>query len=267
MGQPDFELTQTQIDGFHNDQILSIDRLTDDEDVAHIRDIYDRLIESKAGWDTGDQYDLGGLDDKDQEPRLTQLLWPSKYAPELEDCRLLSNATRLTKQLFGEQARCFIFHFIYKAPLTGVATPWHQDASYWPIDADYQAISIWVPLQDVGMENGCMQFVPGSHELGILPHQSIDNDPRIHGNELAPAAMKHVRDPVVCPLSAGGATIHGPRVLHYTAPNRSTVRRRAVILLGEVPHETDKNARFYPWMEEKRTLREKRQKKHLADQS
>ena len=121
MSQQEFELTQAQIDRFRREQYMSIDRLTDDEDVSRIRDIYDRLIDSKAGWDSGDQYDLGGLDERDKEPELTQLVWPSKYAPELDDCRLLANATRMTKQLFGDESRCFIFHFIYKAPLTGAA--------------------------------------------------------------------------------------------------------------------------------------------------
>lgn len=264
MRAPTFELSEEQIARFHRQQYLGIDRITDDADITRLRIIYDDLIGRKAGWDSGDHYDLGGLDDLDKQPVLPQLVWPTKYAPELDESQLLVNGTRITKQLFGDKARCFIFHFIYKPPQIGAATPWHQDASYWPIDADYQAITIWVPLQDVTPESGCMQFVPGSQDLGVLPHRSINNDPRIHGNELTPEALSHVKDAVKCPLQAGGATIHGPRILHHTAANRTDVQRRALILLGEIPHEESGDERYYPWMEEKRTLREERHQSQAA---
>ncbi len=50
--------------------------------------------------------------------------------------------------------------------------------------------------------------------------------------------------------------MHGPRILHYTGPNTTAHPRRAIILLGEIPHETNENDVYYPWMVEKRTLRE-----------
>lgn len=35
---------------------------------------------------------------------------------------------------------------------------------------------------------------------------------------------------VACPLPAGGMTIHQPKTLHYTGPNRTNTPRRAYIL-------------------------------------
>src|SRR5207249_3729848 len=94
-------------------------------------------------------------------------------------------------------------------------------------------LSIWVPLQEATQENGCMQFVPRSHESReIWRHQSVNNDPRIHALELHSSELHRVKDIVVCPLTAGGATVHGAYTLHYTAPNRSEIPRRALILGG-----------------------------------
>ena len=39
--------------------------------------------------------------------------------------------------------------------------------------------AIWIPLQAATLENGCMQFVPGTHRQEVLPHHLIGNDPRI----------------------------------------------------------------------------------------
>ena len=38
---------------------------------------------------------------------------------------------------------------------------------------DKRAISFWVALQDVDVDNGCMWFVPGSHKLPIRKHYKV----------------------------------------------------------------------------------------------
>ena len=49
---------------------------------------------------------------------------------------------------------------------------------------DYNSISIWIPLQDATVENGCMWFIPGSHTQEVVPHHTINHDPRVHGLEM-----------------------------------------------------------------------------------
>ena len=48
-----------------------------------------------------------------------------------------------------------------------------------------------------------MQFIAGSHQLEIAKHQSINNDPRIHGLELAPDAGVDTSNATICPLRGG----------------------------------------------------------------
>ena len=83
-------------------------------------------------------------------------------------------------------------------------------------------------LQPSSLENGCMEFMPGSHKNEVFPHQSIDNDPRIHRLELAVEIVNSRK--FACPLPADGATMHHCRTLHYTGPNRLAEPRRALIL-------------------------------------
>jgi hypothetical protein len=103
-----------------------------------------------------------------------------------------------------------------------------------------------------------MQFIAGSQKNEVLPHHSINHDPRVHGLEMdnPPPQDKAV----VCPLNEGGCTIHSNRTFHYTSPNRSTIPRRAYILLfGVTPTKLDHPRRF-PWLEAKQTLRQDRAK-------
>lgn len=253
-------LTKDQIDYFHHEGFLSTDKLTDQEDIAFLLQTYDRIFSEQAGRESGDQFDLAGTDEDGETAFLPQILDPSKYAPEINQSQLLINTTSIAKQLLGKEAICSFAHAILKPAKIGAETPWHQDAAYLDPNLVYRAISIWVPLQGVTEENGCMQFVPGSHKKDVLSHQSINNDPHIHGLELIPEEMKNVHDVNSCPLPACGTTIHDFYMLHHTPPNRSNIPRRALILNATIPASTRSKPRKFHWMDEKKTAREKRAK-------
>jgi ectoine hydroxylase-related dioxygenase (phytanoyl-CoA dioxygenase family) len=260
MAQVMDELTKEQRDFFARRGYLAIPRLTTDEDVAVLRQAYDRIFSERRGRERGDQFDLAGTDEEGAREALPQILNPAKYAPEMNDSLLLRNGAHVARQLLGPDATCEIAHAIFKPAGFGAETPWHQDAAYWNPEYQYLAISIWVPLQPATEENGCMEFIPGSHTLDVLRHRSINNDPRIHGLELHPEGAVHLRDAVRCPLPAGGATFHGPYMLHHTGPNRSQIPRRALILNASLAPEKRSIPLRFPWLEEKTTAREARAK-------
>jgi ectoine hydroxylase-related dioxygenase (phytanoyl-CoA dioxygenase family) len=266
MTRPTFRLSQDQVAFFKREGYLSVDHLTTDDDVAKLRASYDRIFQQRAGREEGNQFDLAGTDEEGKEAALPQILDPAKYAPEMNDSLLLANATQLVRDLFGPEATCAIAHAIFKPARKGAATPWHQDAAYWNPMEDYpNTVSIWVPLQQATVENGCMQFVPRSHQAReIWRHQSVNNDPRIHALELHPTETGRVGGAVACPMPAGGCTVHGGYTLHYTAPNTSDIPRRALILLGGLPPVKRSTPRENPWTQAKKTAREERAKAFAA---
>ncbi len=250
-----FTLTAEQIAFFNREGYLAVDGLTTLDDVAALRVSYDRIFEQQAGREEGNQFDLAGTDEDGKKAALPQILNPSKYAPEMNDSLLLRNANALVQQLFGKDAKVGIAHAILKPARSPASTPWHQDAAYWSPDYDYEAqISIWVPLQDTPVEMGCMQFVPRSHvDREIWRHQHINNDPRIHGLELHQSEFSHIQGIAVCPLKAGGATLHGGYALHYTSPNQSDTPRRALILMGGLPATKRSAPRVLSWQQQEQS--------------
>lgn len=246
------ELTHEQIEFFHREGYLSLPAITTTYEVAQLCNIYDHLFEIKAGRDQGDHLDLTTTDEDDGEPALPQILNPSKYAPTLTDTLLRANAEAIARQLLGSDATFRFDHAIRKPARSGAATPWHQDEAYSDPAMAYNEISIWIPLQEATLENGCMWFVPRSHTDDVLTHHPIGNDPRIVGLEVdAPAAL--MANAVACPLPPGGATIHHCKTLHYTGPNGSSEPRRAYILaFGALPRKLDAPRRFI-WLEQQHT--------------
>ncbi len=258
MPTPAIALSAEQVEQFRAEGYLALPVLTDQDDIARLRDSYDRIFNDLAGRDRGDQFDLAGTDEEGKRQSLPQILHPAQYAPEMNESALLVNAAHVAKQLLGPDATCEFAHAIFKPAGYGAETPWHQDAAYWSPELLYTSISIWVPLQEATPENGCMEFIPLSHTLDVLRHQSINNDPRIHGLELHPDDRHHVARIATCPLPPGGATVHGPYMLHHTGPNRSQIPRRALILNAALPSRERTSPLRFPWQEVWQTARETR---------
>jgi ectoine hydroxylase-related dioxygenase (phytanoyl-CoA dioxygenase family) len=255
--EPTVSLTQRQVDSYHANGFLALDVITTPEEVAWMRGIYDRLFASRAGRDEGNQFDLGGSDEEGKTAVLPQILQPSKYAPELKEGLFRVNALHVAKQLLGPDAIAMGEHAIFKPPRYGAETPWHQDEAYWGEQMQYNSFSMWIPLQEATLENGCMQFIPGSHRSDVVPHHSIGHDVRVHGLE-----MDEPPDPsksVACPIPAGGCTIHHNRTMHYAGPNRSDIPRRALIIgFGLKPVAHPGPPRNFYWNKMKQTAREER---------
>ena len=250
-------LERWQIEFFHANGFLAMGKVTTDEELARMRRAYDEIFARRAGRDEGMHLDLGGPDQDVEDITLEQILNPGKYHEDLRDTLYAANVRAIAKQVFGEEADGGRGgHAIYKHS-GGMATPWHQDEAYWNPDMEYCSFSAWMPLQDVTVEGGCMQFIPGSHRLPrILPHRHIGDDPRVHGLELEPGAYD-CGDAVACPLPAGGVTLHLNNTLHYCGPNRTDVPRRALILGGGLPAQKRSEPRAFPWQDVTDTVSQK----------
>ena len=240
-GALEVTLSQEQIDRCHERGFLRLEAITTQEEVTRLQGVYDRLFEPGALVSEKDRLELAG--DADAPPALPQIVNPDHYAPELRETVAHANARRIAAQLLGDEVGSAGMHAIRKPARDGAATPWHQDEAYWDPAYEHRGLSIWIPLQPATLENGCMQFVPGSHHLGVQPHQLINPDS--HGLELQ--SLELVEEAVACPLPPGGATIHFSRTLHYAGPNTSTEPRRALIMGVSAPPTPLPEPRHMPW--------------------
>lgn len=253
-------LAHHEVESFHHNGFLSLPAITTADELAWLREVYDRLFDERVGWDDGAQFDLGG-DESDDKLRIPQLISPSKYVPELLDTEFHRNAASIARQVFGDDLADdgseFSDHMIFKAPHSDAETPWHQDQAYHDPSQFFRNINFWMPLDDASLDNGCMQFVPQSHTWDVLEHRPIGGDARVHGLEVVDGQRFHERS-VACPIPAGGATMHAAYMLHYTGPNRTDQPRRAYILVFRAVTTEREEPIDAPWQQARETAGDKR---------
>jgi ectoine hydroxylase-related dioxygenase (phytanoyl-CoA dioxygenase family) len=251
-------VTEEQRLALRRDGFLLVKGLCSDEEIAPLRALFDRMFSERRGWDAGDLFDMIGLDSPEQELALPQIVRPSLYEPLLRQSKLASSARSIAEQILGPKLENDLEHAISKPPFSGAATPWHQDDAFHRKGSGVlESISIWMPLQDVTVESGCMQYIRGSNLGPLYPHRSPRNDPRIHGLETI--SLPDLTNCVAVPMRAGDAVIHLSRTLHSAGVNTSDQPRRAYVLGYSVKTRRNRPLmRDYPWNLEKHTAREQR---------
>ena len=128
----------------------------------------------------------------------------------------------------------------------GGVVAWHQDYSYWTRTEPMAHLTCWTGLDRATQENGCMNYVPGSHEWDLLPLTDLaDNMEAIQ--DVLSEEQEAQFDPVPVELEAGEATFHHPLLVHGSYENRSNRPRRGVVL--NVFHDGVRSATDEPLLE------------------
>jgi len=116
---------------------------------------------------------------------------------------------------------CFRAMFMNKPANRGTFLPWHQDRWNY-LDRDPE-LTVWIALDPATVANGCVQYVPRSHKVGLI------NPEHPSGFLTEEQAAKWApKEKVAClELEAGDAALLHNRLLHASDVNRSGQSRRA----------------------------------------
>lgn len=108
------------------------------------------------------------------------------------------------------------------------AVPWHQDKSYWPDANANPVITVWIPLVDANLENGCLHIKPRTHKQRVLKwhHETYTGT----GYTALKETQLGKRPTIELVVKAGAAILFNDRVLHMSTPNLSETVRWSVDL-------------------------------------
>jgi ectoine hydroxylase-related dioxygenase (phytanoyl-CoA dioxygenase family) len=245
------QLTQAQIDQYHNDGFLLLPSLLDDSDLAPVRDEVDGIVDevARALFDAGritDLHENAGfgerltLLERDQPGTAVMVHVRGILGPALaalwSDERLLD----IAEQLIGPRvAGHTVWNLRSKTPSNALTTvPWHQDCAYLgPDSQDTLQVTAWIPLVDATHEMGCLQVIRGGHRQGTFRHVkecSSGGDSRSWYLDI-PNSELPAGEVVTCEVPAGGVLLLNQTIPHRSTENNSDQIRWSVDLRWQDP--------------------------------
>src|SRR6187399_905227 len=134
-------------------------------------------------------------------------------------------------QLLGNvPVRFWHDQLFWKPAKKGGVVAWHQDYSYWTRTKPVAHLTCWCGLDDSTKENGCLQYIAGSHRWGLLPKTVLAGDIAGIKAYLNDEQKKQFEHPLHAEVKAGEAIFHHPLTLHGSGENKSDKPRRAFVI-------------------------------------
>lgn len=224
------ELSKDQIEFYRENGYIIIEDFLDSVEVQHWRQSVEEALRERNGQKIPGKIVKVGEDDGinsdadyfknvfDQVLNLWQT--NGKVKQLMLDERIGKMATELSG---ADGIRVWHDQALIKRPWAN-PTSWHVDTPFWSF-SDRRALSIWVALDDVTLENGCMFFIPGSHKettleaavIGKNMGRIFESYPQFKNAKSVPAVMK-----------AGSCSFHNGLTIHGAHANMTSGFRRAM---------------------------------------
>lgn len=124
---------------------------------------------------------------------------------------------------------------------------WHQDSVY--LLGSVNAVTVWVPLQDVDLHHGTIQVIAGSHRHGLAPFKRISDKmiasyvPMLQ-RDLS-LADEVTDEPVTIEAKRGDIVVFKQMLLHRSTPNFSDqIRWTAQLRITDLAEPDYRRQRF-----------------------
>jgi ectoine hydroxylase-related dioxygenase (phytanoyl-CoA dioxygenase family) len=223
-----YRISDDQVAFFHEHGYLAGVQILDDAQVELLRSELAQLVDPKL---PGNElfYEFHSNESADAANVLFHALGAWRIMPGFHD--LLWNPAFLVpaSQLLNGAVRFWHDQLFCKPAHHGGVVAWHQDYSYWTRTLPMQHLTCWIGLDDATADNGCLQYVPGSHRWDLLPVTGLAGDMDAIQTVLTPEQKRQFK-PVAIELKRGQCAFHHPLLVHGSYENRTERQRRAVVL-------------------------------------
>jgi len=219
------ELTENEIETYHRDGVVCARGLFPDAWVRRMAGAVDACVAQPTFYGQ-----VVSMQDRGFGGDL--FLW--KQIDVFRDFVFDSPAAHVARQLLGSRSVRFFYDQIFvKRPGCHVATPWHHDVTFWPVEGR-QLCSIWMTFDSVTRAASGLEFVRGSHRWpqrfkAVTPNY----DPYMMDSDLddVPDIDRHREDyDLVCwDMEPGDVLLFDAYVVHGSSGNHTTDRPRRAL--------------------------------------
>lgn len=224
-----FSLSKEQIEHFEEYGYITNIKILEEEQVDILRAELEQIRDPEhPGRDLF--YEYHGNQSTDPNTVLFHSLGHWRITPGFHDALWNPAFVKPASQLLGDKAiRMWHDQLFCKPAQHGGVVAWHQDYSYWVRTIPMQHLTCWIGLDDADTENGCLNYVPGSHRWGLLNRLELGGEMDAIFAQLTDEQRSQIK-PVPMVLKKGHACFHHPLMLHGSFENKSQRSRRAMVL-------------------------------------
>jgi ectoine hydroxylase-related dioxygenase (phytanoyl-CoA dioxygenase family) len=224
-----YALTKEQIDFFNSEGYIGGIKLLDDWQIERLRKELDEVAEPNHP-SSHLFYEFHSNESANPDTILFHALGAWRITNGFHDVLWNPRFLVAASQLLGDvPVRFWHDQLFCKPPKQGGVVAWHQDYSYWTRTKPVAHLTCWCGLDDSTIENGCLQYVPGSHRWGLLEKPALAGDLMGITDFLTPE-QKREFNPVPVEVKAGEGIFHHPLTLHGSGENKSNRPRRAFVI-------------------------------------
>lgn len=152
-----------------------------------------------------------------------------RVSPAFHDLVFHSPIVEAAELLLGGPVRLWHDQIFAKPANDGGFVAWHQDHSYWTRTEPVAHLTCWIALDDASQENGCVNYIPGSHRWPLLPRGELADDMDAVLSRLTDE-QRAAFTPVAAEMPAGHCSFHHSMTLHGSFSNRSARPRRGAVI-------------------------------------
>ncbi|HMT06762.1 MAG TPA: phytanoyl-CoA dioxygenase family protein [Pyrinomonadaceae bacterium] len=152
-----------------------------------------------------------------------------RVSPSFHDLIFHSPIVKAAETLLGGPVRLWHDQIFAKPANDGGFVAWHQDHSYWTRTEPITHLTCWIALDDATQDNGCVNYIPGSHRWPLLPRGKLADDMDAVIDRLSDQQRSQFR-PFAAEMPAGSCSFHHSMTVHGSFPNRSPRPRRGAVI-------------------------------------
>lgn len=226
------ELSQTQKDQFWRDGVLVVENAVTPKQLQNLREVFSEWVEESKTHknDYGETLDGRARFDLQpghsaEKPALRRVQSPEEVSEVYADIMRNARTVDICAELIGPAIKFHHGKINSKLPGSATKVKFHQDFTFQPMSND-DLITALLFIDDVTLENGPLEVVPGSHKG---PLYSLWHDGKFTG-AVADEVFEDHKDKIVrCTGKAGSVCLMHSSLLHGSAPNLSDQSRTLYI--------------------------------------
>ena len=163
------------------------------------------------------------FEDSKLPKRIRQLMHSEVVSPTLNKVLRCEAILDIIEDLMGQDISLFHSKLLMKAANDGTAIPWHQDYAYWKKEDNKPLmVNCQLAIDGADLENGCIQFIPGSHTWGLQKHERAQTSFGV----FLPGHYQERKDAVSVEMAPGDGVFFSALTIHGSGPNGSDRDRR-----------------------------------------